>query len=241
MTEALYRVDGMHCGSCVERLRDALTDLVETVEVSLNPPLIKATGGAAQDVKAMSSAVRNAGDYVLRPMVSTFDTLDQTGDQTDDSGFKAYFPLILVIGFISAGTLLLAGRAETPTAHMIMADFMGLFFVVFAFFKLLNIPGFAQAYSSYDLLAQRWYGWGFVYPFIELGLGVAYLTRFELTAVNAVTAIVMTFGALGVLRALRRRSKIQCACLGTVFNLPMTKVTLIEDLSMAVMAAIMLV
>jgi hypothetical protein len=36
------------------------------------------------------------------------------------------------------------------------------------------------------------------------------------------------------------KKKIVCACLGTVFNLPMTKVTIIEDSIMVAMAAFML-
>jgi LSD1 subclass zinc finger protein len=45
---------------------------------------------------------------------------------------------------------------------------------------------------------------------------------------------------VGVLLALRGRKSIRCACLGAVLNLPMTTVTLIEDVSMAVMAGAML-
>jgi hypothetical protein len=47
-------------------------------------------------------------------------------------------------------------------------------------------------------------------------------------------------GAVGVIQSVMRRETIQCACLGNVFNLPMSKVTIIENLGMAAMAAWML-
>jgi hypothetical protein len=56
-----------------------------------------------------------------------------------------------------------------------------------------------------------------------------------------VTIIVMGFSSLGVVRAVMNKQKIRCACLGAVFNLPMSTITIIEDLLMVAMAAWMLV
>ena len=81
----------------------------------------------------------------------------------------------------------------------------------------------------------------YLYPFIELTLGVCYLTAFAPLATNLANCAVMSAGAVGVARALFRKNRIQCACLGTVFNLPMSKVTLVEDLLMAGMSAAMIV
>ena len=72
------------------------------------------------------------------------------------------------------------------------------------------------------------------------GLGVAYLLALAPVVTNAVTLALMLVGAVGVLSALLAKRTIRCACLGTALNLPMTKVTLIEDLTMAAMAAAML-
>jgi prepilin signal peptidase PulO-like enzyme (type II secretory pathway) len=113
--------------------------------------------------------------------------------------------------------------------------------LVFSFFKLLDLSGFASSYAMYDLLAKRIYNYGFVYPFIELSLGVAYLINFNLVFTNTITLIVMSFSSIGVILAVIKKQKIKCACLGTGFNLPMTTVTIIEDLLMVAMAAWMLI
>jgi hypothetical protein len=92
----------------------------------------------------------------------------------------------------------------------------------------------------YDLGASWWPTWGLIYPFIELGLGLLYLTGESLEMAHGITIAVLGFSSIGVIRSVMSKQTIQCACLGDVFNLPMTTVTIIEDLAMVVMAAVML-
>jgi hypothetical protein len=154
---------------------------------------------------------------------------------------ETYFPLMLVFLYLADFVALSQIRAGRWDWMASMNDFMGGFFVVFSFFKLLNIRSFADAYRSYDLVASGLPAYGYVYPFIELTLGVCYLTALAPLATNMATFAVMSVGAIGVARTLLRKNKIQCACLGTVFNLPMSKITLVEDLLMAGMSAAMIV
>jgi hypothetical protein len=125
--------------------------------------------------------------------------------------------------------------------HTWMQNFMAGFFLVFSFFKLLNLKGFAESYSTYDIIAKKWLGWGYFYAFIELGLGIAYVLRFNLIATHAITFTVMSISIVGVLQSVVNKRKITCACLGAVFNLPMSTVTIIEDALMIVMSGGMLI
>ena len=111
----------------------------------------------------------------------------------------------------------------------------------FHFLKLLDINGFKDAYSTYDLLAKKWNNYGLVYPFLELGLGLAFLFHFQLKLAFWFSIILMGFSSLGVINALSKKQKIRCACLGTALNLPMSTITLVEDLGMVAMSIIMLV
>ncbi len=122
-----------------------------------------------------------------------------------------------------------------------MQNFMAGFFLVFSFFKLLNLKGFAESYSTYDIIAKKWLGWGYVYAFIELGLGIAYLLNFNPLLTNSVTFLVMNISIVGVLQSVLNRRKIKCACLGAVFNLPMSTITIIEDSLMIVMSGVMFI
>jgi hypothetical protein len=120
-----------------------------------------------------------------------------------------------------------------------MHDFMGLFLVIFAMFKFFDLSGFAEGFRRYDLLAQRARGYGFVYPLIELALGLGYLTQERESALYLLTFVVMGFGALGVFDALRKGLDVNCACMGTVLKVPLSTVALTENIGMAAMAAVM--
>ena len=117
---------------------------------------------------------------------------------------------------------------------------MAGFFLVFSFFKLLNLQGFAESYAMYDVVAKRWKGWGFAYAIIELVVGLAFLTGYNPILTNAVTFVVMSISVIGVLQSVFNKRKIKCACLGAVFNLPMSTITIIEDALMIAMSGAML-
>ena len=162
---------------------------------------------------------------------------------TKVSWLTTYSPLLLILAYVLGGSVLVqigGGGPGSVTLDETMRYFMAGFFLVFSFFKLLDISAFADAYSGYDLLAKRWRGWALLYPFVELALGVAYLANFSPVATYWVTIIVMGFSAIGVVQAVLNKRSIECACLGTVFKLPMTIVTIVEDLGMVAMAAWML-
>lgn len=162
-------------------------------------------------------------------------------DANADTPPTSYFPLVLILlyllGAVGLGEYALGGFDGMRA----MRHFMAGFFLVFSFFKLLDVPAFALSYSSYDIVARRWLGYGYVYPFIELGLGAAYLANVQPVVTNAATLAVMGVSTVGVVQSLLARRKIRCACLGAVFNLPMSAVTLVEDVLMVGMAASMLV
>jgi len=148
-------------------------------------------------------------------------------------GIKKFLPLIIIFIVIVMFTVFMVTSNPRADVRFAMQMFMAGFFLVFGFFKILKWSSFAEAYRSYDVIAEKSREYARVYPLIEIGLGVAYLVGWNLLAVNVFTFLLMAVSARGVFRALRRKEKIVCACLGTVFNVPMTKVTLFEDVLMA--------
>lgn len=121
-----------------------------------------------------------------------------------------------------------------------MQDFMGMFLSIFALVKLFNLPKFADGFQMYDLLAKHFRPYALVYPFIELTLGLGYLSRWEPPFIQVATIVVLGFGALGVSQALRHGLDINCACMGNILKVPLSTVALTEDLGMVLMAAVML-
>ena len=155
-----------------------------------------------------------------------------------ESFWKPYSPLLLILLYLLGAVAMGELKNGDWNGMRMMTHFMGGFFVVFSFFKFLNLKGFVEAYQTYDLPAKWIPGYAWAYPFIELGLGISYLSIEDLRSVNWITLIVMSVSSIGVIQNIAQGKKIQCACLGTIFKLPMTKVTLFEDLLMVVMAIV---
>ena len=122
-----------------------------------------------------------------------------------------------------------------------MLDFMGIFYIVFSFFKFLDYKNFPGSFAMYDPLAGVIPIYGWVYPFIETGLGLLFLFRIELKIALISTLFILGITTIGVLRVLISKNTLQCACLGTALKLPMTKATLIENGVMLIMAVWMLI
>ena len=253
MPTTTYTLTGLHCGACVKKVTQALQPLASGVEVSLSPMQVVLTD-ATTGFEALKTAVEAAGKYVLMPNQVSNTTPAQSihalaapeiiaNDITSPSWLATYSPLLLILAYILGASVLVQvgmGGAASINGPETMRYFMAGFFVVFSFFKLLDVNAFADAYSGYDLLARRWRGWGLIYPFVELALGIAYLAHFSPVLTHWVTILVMGFSAIGVIRAVSSKTRIQCACLGTVFKLPMSTVTIVEDVGMVAMAGAML-
>jgi copper chaperone CopZ len=256
-TDHLYPLTGLHCGNCVQKIEQALQPFAQEVSVSLDPMQARLRGlHAHTSLSAMQAAVTSLGNYHLedfkpnQPLAGIQSAQNAINNvaNTGSTWLQTYHPLLLILAFILGGSVLVQlgqhaghGMGWSAISGMeTMRYFMAGFFLVFAFFKLLDLNAFADAYAGYDLLAARWKGWGYAYPFVELGLGMAYLAHWQPVLTAWTTLIVMGFSAIGVIRAVMSQTKIRCACLGTVFQLPMSTVTIVEDVGMVLMAVAML-
>lgn len=154
-----------------------------------------------------------------------------------ESSPKEYVKFACVILFIVAVSISLnSGGLEE-----FLRWFMGIFFVVFASFKFVGYRMFALMFAGYDVVAKRFKAYAYVYPFIELGLGILYVLDLVPTPRDLLTLVIMGAGSIGVAQEIKKRSGIHCACLGNVIKLPLSTVSLVEDVGMGLMALVMLV
>lgn len=177
------------------------------------------------------------------PKCGGMDLVEKGNYHSQAAESNNYRPLVIIIGLITLISYIASfqGHHGMSGLHGFMTSFMAGFFLVFSGFKLLDLKGFAHGYAQYDLLAKRVYVYGYIYPFIELLLGLAYLMNFQPIATNIVTFLLMTFSGIGVAIKMQKKETFQCACLGTFLRVPLTKITLIEDFGMAIMALYMVI
>jgi len=186
--------------------------------------------------QVMQDALTGLGDYSISMDMGT--SMKQV--TKNKNHIKDLMPLFIIVGAILLFSVIITFLMNQDFSFG-MRIFMGGFFVVFGTLKVLKLKDFAIAYKEYDIIAKRSNIYAHAYPFIELGLGILYFINLVPFITNIITIIVMGIGATGVYIKLLKKEEIPCACLGTVFKVPMTWVTLVEDLLMVAMAIIMLI
>lgn len=238
-----YHVTGMTCSGCEAKIKSSLqaVDNVVSVEVSkdensttisMDKHIALGKLQKALPEKYKISAVHHNEMATSLPFGE--------GLEGGASWLETYKTILLIFFYISMVTVLVQFTNHHFDWMQWMQHFMAGFFLVFSFFKLLNLKGFAVSYVMYDVLAKRFPAWVYIYAFTELALGVAFLVSFKPFITNAVTFAVMSISIIGVLQSVLNKKKIQCACLDAVFNQPMSTVTIIEDALMIGMSGIML-
>lgn len=236
-----YMISGMTCNGCAATIKKALEKApgITAARVSLDPPLVSLDMERHLGLSELQEALSEHPQYQLSEKAGRPE--QPAAPPEEGQGFwQGYKPILLVFAYILGATLLIELDAGSFDPMRWMRHFMAAFFLVFSFFKLMDLPAFALSYSTYDVLARRWLGWGYAYPFIELVLGILFLVNFYPIFTTAATLGVMGLSTVGVAQSLLAKRQIQCACLGAVFNLPMSTITLVEDLLMVAMAGAML-
>jgi len=119
--------------------------------------------------------------------------------------------------------------------------FISISMVLLGLQKLQDVERFATMFLNYDLLAQRWVRYGYVYPFVETGAGLLMLAG-VLTWLSAPAALfVASIGAISVFKAVYiDKRDLKCACVGGDSKVPLGFVSLTENLMIIGMAIWML-
>lgn len=229
-----YTIQGMTCGNCKASVEEKLSTLTEIkeVQVSLENGSVDLTSTIKPTLKVLQEALPSK--YTINELASN----SAISTKQTTSELKQLFPLFLIFTYLFGASFLL--NYSDGNSSEFMLDFMGLFYIVFSFFKLLDLKGFPASFRMYDPLAKRLPVYGWIYPFIELALGLLFLTRIRIDWALIATLIILGITTFGVTKVLLDKKSIQCACLGTALKLPMTKATFIENSVMLIMALIML-
>ncbi len=231
-----YHISGMTCSSCVTAVENSLSSLLGISQVSVNLEKEQVSFSAEKQLPISELNKILPEKYAIsKPVDSALEGI-QTG--LEKSKLEQLKPLLLIFLFLFSAVFLMHYKNWNISEAML--DFMGLFYIVFSFFKLLDLNGFPKSFRMYDPLAKRVPAYARVYPFLELALGILFLMRLQITTALISTIVILGITTFGVTKTLLNKKKIRCACLGTALQLPMTEATLIENTIMLFMAVSML-
>ena len=218
-----FTIYGINCNNCIKKITELLENKLETK----NLKFINDNSRIELD----SNLLATIGSYKV-------DYIEDNQQNEYISKKTSYKPIVLIFMYLIMVNILIA--MHEASLKGVMTNFMASFFLVFSFFKLLDIKGFASSYSSYDLIAKKIRYYGYVYPFVELAFGIGYILDGSIIYLNLVVFIVMLVSSIGVIKAKLTKEIFSCACVGTFLNVPLGSVAIIEDTMMVIMSLFMI-
>lgn len=234
-----YSIKGMTCGGCKASVKKYLSGINDITDVNVDLEKGEVALSMSKHVAAKTLQHALPSKYTLTEKQEDKTSLLSVSIEKEKSKLQQLKPLLIILFYICSASILLHYKDWSWSEFML--DFMGLFYIVFSFFKMLDLKGFPESFKMYDPLAQRIPIYGWIYPFIETALGLMFLMRFEITTALIITLVVLGITTIGVTKTLLDKKSIRCACLGTALKLPMTEATFIENSIMLVMAVLMLI
>ena len=237
-----YTISGMTCNSCKSTIHQNLNEIpeIESVEINLEKSEATIFMKSNIDISKLQNALPSKFYIEEKAIDDSSALINEPSIESDQekSKLQQLKPLLIIFIYISVASILM--NFKNWNSGEAMLDFMGLFYIVFSFFKMLDLKGFPESFRMYDPLAKRFPIYGWIYPFIETALGLMLLMRFEIKIALIITLIVLGITTIGVTKTLLDKKSIRCACLGTALKLPMTEATFIENIIMIAMAISML-
>ena len=235
-----YKIEGMTCNNCKASVEKYLNALPHISDVTID--LAKGEADITMDKHLAAEVLQNALPEKFtvseKGMGNNAASTNAPSMSQKKTKLQQLKPLFLILFYITSTGILI--HYKDWSWREFMLDFMGLFYIVFSFFKMLDLKGFPESFKMYDPLAKRLPFYGWIYPFIETALGLMFLMRYKVHLALVLTLVALGITTIGVTKTLMDKKSIPCACLGTALKLPMTEATFIENTIMIVMAALML-
>ena len=236
--QAVYKVEGMTCQGCADNIQNGLNNqsFINKANVSLQESKLTIDSDSTLDINSLNSIVSTLGNYKIRP--NTTNILSEIVNY-----FTSKKPIVIALSIVILSSLAMQISDETFSLNKWFMSYMGIFFIIFSFLKLLNVSGFSMTFKKYDLISKIIPPYATSYPFIELSLGIIFLTQTQsiLIYANAFTIIFMVSQTIGIIRSLSKSEQIQCACMGSAVDVPLSSLTVVENITMIAMATYMII
>lgn len=229
----VYKITGMTCQGCADGIQNALSSehSINYVNVDL--------GSSSLDIKTSENVSLNDLNLFIKDL-GNYKIINNSFLSNFIEYFTSKKTLFLALLIVIFASLSIQVSTDSFSIKNWMISYMGVFYLIFSFLKLIDVKGFSITFSKYDLISKNIPSFAMIYPFIELFLALAYLSESFLLISYSLTLIFMTSQSIGVFISLQKKEIIRCACMGSSINLDISSLTLIENLIMIFMASYMI-
>jgi len=225
MKNKKYYLSGLKCQDCKIAVQRFFYEDANVLKVKIS-----------DDLKVIELKFKDPIDFKLikARFLDQFDGKYNISQK--ESFLKEYFYLSSILVLLLLGSFFGSKVFDLN----FMNTYMGVYLIVFGIFKLIDLNGFVESFRMYDPLAKKTYAFAYIYPFLEFFGGVIYLNFENLKIVNLLVFILFVINSFGVVKVLKSKSEIRCACSGTFFRLNLSELTLLENFLMIGMSLYMI-
>ncbi len=216
--------------------------------------LLKRNGFSVRDHHLTSKAETEAfkAEHGVKTTPQTFidgkrigghdDLVEFLGGTTATKDTVTYQPVIALFGMAALMALAVGWIAEGRIVPVPAIErFISTAMCLLALQKLKDVEGFSTMFLNYDLLAQRWVPYAYIYAYAEALAGLLMLAGIMMWLSIPLALFIGTIGAVSVFKAVYiDKRELKCACVGGDSNVPLGFVSLTENLMMIAMAVWML-
>ena len=160
------------------------------------------------------------------------------GEEAKGENETSYQPVIAIFSVAALMALAVSWYAlDSLVTVRAIEWFIAISMCILAIEKLQDVESFSTMFLNYDLLAQRWVRYGYLYPFGEALAGILMIAGSLIWIAAPVALFIGTVGAFSVFKAVYiDKRELKCACVGGASNVPLGFVSLTENLMMMGMA-----
>jgi len=177
--------------------------------------------------------------FINGKRIGGYDDLVQFfGGEVKDKDAVTYKPVIALFSVAALMAMAASWAAFGSVATVRAVEwFIAIAMCLLALQKLKDVEAFATMFLNYDLLAQRWVRYAYIYPFAEALAGVLMMAGALMWLSVPVALFIGGVGAISVFKAVYiDKRELKCACVGGDSNVPLGFVSLTENLMMLAMA-----
>ena len=147
------------------------------------------------------------------------------------------FILIIVIFGLNyfINYIYLKHKSNNINQKVLKNNSMGTLLIFFGILKLINLEKFVDIYSKYDIITTNFKLYGYLFPFIEILIGYMLLLNYKININHIIILILMIISIVSVIISKINGQKFRCGCLGSFFHVPLSYVTIFENIYMIIM------
>lgn len=170
------------------------------------------------------------------------DDLVKFFNEEKSSALKKYQPIIAIFTMTFLMAVMITWFAyENLYFSDIVKTFVATSMCVLAILKLRDLESFSSMFLNYDVLAQRFVPYAYIYPFAEAVAGLMMLGRVFIPLAVIIALFIGSIGAWSVFKAVYLdKRELKCACVGGNSDVPLGAISLTENVMMVLIAIWML-